>query len=56
MRCFAKHPEVYQKLRKEVIDELGEGSEAKVPNYAQVKGFTYLHWVILEGTSPVRAP
>lgn len=48
MRCFAKHPEVYQKLRKEVIDELGEGSEAKVPNYAQVKGFTYLHWVILE--------
>ena len=45
---LAYHPEVYSKLRKEVLDILGTDGK---PTYENLKSMKYLHCCLNEGTT-----
>ncbi len=44
----AKHPKVYQRLRKAVLDEFGSYSNPKSMTYESMKACRYLQWCINE--------
>lgn len=41
---LAKHPQVWNKLREEILNDIGQ----KKPTYQQLKDSTYLKWVLNE--------
>ncbi|KAH8149701.1 uncharacterized protein LAJ45_06332 [Morchella importuna] len=49
--CFvllSRHPQVYAKLRTEILNSIGDGKDGRIPSFAEIKDITYLRYVLNE--------
>lgn len=53
-RLLVQHPHVLSKLRREINDALGVGSEATIPDISRIKTLPYLSIVLKEGVGKNR--
>lgn len=49
--CFvllSRHPDVYAKLRAEILKAVGDGKDSRIPSFTDLKDITYLRYVLNE--------